>query len=90
MPLVKIKYNAPIVNAPDHQWRLFKRDYPRISFTRRLHEKIEGYDKYIVLPSAEEYSIYHEKTIEKQVETNIKYNKLFSDAENRGHIVYPK
>lgn len=78
----------PVVNWPDHQWRIFKIDYPRISFTRRLHEKIEGYMKYVILPSDEEYALYHDKTIETQVATNLRYNKLFTQDENKGHNPY--
>jgi glycosyltransferase involved in cell wall biosynthesis len=78
----------PIVNFPDHQWRIFKRDFPRIGFTRKLHEKIEGYNSYVSLPSEEDYALYHDKSIEKQLETNISYNKRFTPEENRGHSVF--
>ncbi len=71
-------YKRPIVNWPDHQWRIFKKDYPRISFTRRLHEKIEGYLKYVILPAAEEYALYHDKTIENQCHTH--YTFAFTRA----------
>jgi len=81
-------YKRPIVNWPDYQFRIFRKDYPRISFTRRLHEKIEGYSTFATLPPSEEYALYHDKTIEKQVETNIKYNQLFTQEENRGHSVF--
>ena len=76
-----------IVNFPDYQLRCFKRDYPRIGFTRRLHEKIEGYREYAFLPAEPDYSILHTKTIETQIETNIRYNEWFTEEENRGHIV---
>ena len=78
-------YSRPRVNWPDYQWRIFKRDYPRISFLRRLHEKIEGYSTFVYLPAEENYALYHDKTIEKQIETNLKYNKIFTEEENRGH-----
>lgn len=82
------KYKRPIVNFPDYQFRIFKRDFPRISFTRRLHEKIEGYSSYVTLPATEEYALYHDKTIEKQIATNLKYNQAFTEAENQGHGVF--
>ena len=78
-------YNRVRAAWPDFQWRIFKRDYPRISFHRRLHEKIEGYNSYAGLPAEEEWALYHDKTIEKQIETNLRYNKLFSEDDNRGH-----
>lgn len=82
------KYKRPIVNWPDFQFRIFKKEFPRISFLRRLHEKIEGYESYVCLPETEEYALYHDKTIEKQVETNLRYNKAFTENENRGHNVF--
>ena len=81
-------YNRPIVNFPDYQFRIFKKDYPRISFNRRLHEKIEGYASYVALPPEEEYAIYHDKTIETQIATNERYNKMFTQQENMGHSVF--
>lgn len=77
-------YKRPIVNFPDYQWRIFKRD-PRITFTRRLHEKIEGYHTFVVLPAEEDYALYHDKTIETQIKTNLRYNTTFTPDENRGH-----
>ena len=81
-------YKRPIVNWPDYQFRIFKKDFPRISFLRRLHEKIEGYSSYVCLPPEEEYALYHDKTIETQLKTNARYNQVFSQDENRGHNVF--
>lgn len=81
-------YQRPIINWPDYQFRIFKKNYPRISFTRRLHEKIEGYQSFSCLPAEEEYAIYHDKTIEKQIETNLRYNTAFTKEENQGHNVF--
>jgi len=83
MAKIKIKYNPPIVNAPDPQGRLFK-NLPYIEWKRRLHEKIEGAKTYVHLPSIYELSLHHNKTIEKQIQTNIKYNKMFTEQENKG------
>ena len=81
-------FNRPVVNFPDYQFRIFKKIFPRISYTRRLHEKIEGYNKYVLLPPEEEYAIYHDKTIETQVKTNLRYNIAFTQEENQGHSVF--
>lgn len=35
----------------------------------------------------EDYTIIHEKTIEKQRQTNVNYNKLFTEDENKGYSV---
>lgn len=77
-------YNRPIVNFPDYQGRLFLNKTGRIKWVGRLHERIEGHLSYVYLPPDEELSLYHDKTIEKQIETNLRYNKDFSKKENQG------
>jgi len=77
--------NRPIVNFPDFQGRLFLNVPDRIKWNRRLHEKIEGYSKFANLPPEIEFSIYHNKTIETQRKTNIRYNEWFTEEENKGH-----
>jgi hypothetical protein len=52
-----------------------------------LHEKIEGYKEYSFLPAEEEWALYHDKTIETQIATNLRYNKEFSKSENEGHTI---
>jgi len=77
--------NKPIVNWPDYQGRIYKNDYPRIRWEKKLHEQIAGANQYAPLPCEDEtLSLWHRKTIEKQVETNLHYNKTFTAAENRG------
>lgn len=72
-----------IVNWPDPQGRLFK-NISYLRWERRLHEKIEGAKTFTYLPAEYEYSLYHYKTIEKQIETNLKYNNQFTSEENQG------
>jgi len=79
--------NRPIVNWPDYQGRIFKNEPSRIKWDRRLHEKIEGHTKYSFLPDDYELALYHDKTIEKQLDTNKRYNIWFTEAENKGHNV---
>lgn len=77
-------YQRPICNWPDPQGRLFKNDPNRIKWVGRLHERIEGNETYVYLPFDEELALYHDKTIEKQIETNLRYNTVFSKEENQG------
>lgn len=72
-----------IVNWPDPQGRLFK-NLPHLRWERRLHEKIEGAKSYTYLPYDFDLGLYHNKSIEKQIETNLKYNKIFTSEENQG------
>lgn len=75
-----------IVNWPDPQARLFK-NVSYMEWKRRLHEKIEGSKTHVHLPYEYEYALHHNKTIEKQIQTNIRYNKLFTEEENKGFKV---
>ena len=76
-----------VVNWPDYQSRIYKKDYPRIYWDRKLHEKITGHKEYAFLPADEDLALYHDKTIEKQLRTNLRYNKDFSVEDNMGHKV---
>jgi glycosyltransferase involved in cell wall biosynthesis len=77
----------PRVNWCDYQGRIYKNDPSRIKWDRKLHEKIIGHSRYSFLPAEEEYALIHDKTIEKQLETNKRYNQTFSESDNRGHTV---
>ncbi len=77
-------YNRPIVNWPDYQGRCFKKISDKIKWVGRLHERLEGNETFVYLPPDEDLALYHDKTIEKQIETNIRYNKYFTEKENKG------
>ena len=80
-------YGRPRINFPDFQGRIYRNIPDRIKWDRKLHEKIEGHTEYSFLPAEEEYALYHDKTIEKQIETNMRYNQIFTTDENRGHKI---
>jgi len=82
-----IAQGRPIINWCDYQGRIYKNIPDRIKWDRKLHEKIEGHKEYSFLPAEEDYALYHDKTIEKQIETNLRYNKTFTEDENRGHKI---
>ena len=63
------------VNFPDLQWRIYKND-PKIKWKNKVHEILEGYDRYSELPHNEELCLIHRKTIEKQEKQNNYYNTL--------------
>jgi len=79
-------YHDGMINFPDYQSRLYK-NLPHIKYERRLHEKVEGYKTYVFIPVQKDIALIHEKTIEKQRQTNIKYNQLFTEEENKGYNV---
>lgn len=80
--------NRLVVNFPDFQGRIYKRDPARIKWDRRLHEKIKGHKNFVTLPADTDLALYHDKTIETQLKTNIRYNEWFTQEENRGHDVF--
>ena len=79
-------YQDGMINFPDYQSRLY-RNLPYIRYQRRLHEKVEGFKSYSFVPPQKDYAIVHEKSIEKQRQTNVNYNKMFTESENRGYNV---
>lgn len=79
-------YQDGMINFPDYQSRVY-RNLLHIRYQRRLHEKVEGFKTYTFVPPQKDYAIVHEKTIEKQRQTNLNYNKMFTDEENKGYNV---
>lgn len=63
------------VNWPDYQWRIY-RNNDKVRWKNQVHEVLEGYTTYTQLPMEEAYSLYHPKTIERQVKQNNYYNTL--------------
>jgi hypothetical protein len=64
------------VNWPDYQWRIYKKDYPKIQWEGKVHEKIIGYSTYTWLPEDISLSLQHHKTIQKQEKQNNLYNAI--------------
>ena len=63
------------INFPDLQWRIYKND-PKIKWKNKVHEILEGYDRYSELPYNEELCLIHNKTIEKQEKQNRYYDTI--------------
>ncbi len=83
---VNIKYNIPLINVPDYQSRIFK-NLDHIRYKRRLHEKVEGFKSYAFIPPQPDIALIHEKSIETQRATNLRYNTDFTIDENRGYSI---
>ena len=67
------------VNFPDYQPRVF-RNIESICWEGKVHEHIIGCETYAHLPPHEELSIYHPKTIHKQIQQNEYYNAIITDT----------
>jgi hypothetical protein len=63
------------INYPDYQWRIWK-NKPEIKWINKVHERLDGHKTFVTLPSQEEFSLYHPKTIERQEKQNNYYNTL--------------
>ena len=63
------------VNWPDNQWRIWK-NKSEIQWINKVHERLNGFKSYTVLPDSEGFALYHPKTIERQERQNEYYNKL--------------
>lgn len=71
----KIKYLQPMINFPDYQNRIYKRQ-DGIEWAGKVHEKIVGYKKYASFPAEKNYCIIHNKPIQKQELQNELYDKI--------------
>jgi hypothetical protein len=63
------------VNWPDYQWRIW-RNKPEIKWVNKVHERLDGFKTYTMLPEAEYFALYHPKTIDKQEKQNQLYNEI--------------
>jgi len=63
------------VNWPDFQWRIW-RNVTEIKWVNKVHERLDGFKTYTILPDVEYFALYHPKTIEKQEKQNEYYNTL--------------
>jgi hypothetical protein len=64
------------VNWPDAQKRVYK-NTPEIQWSgHQVHGMVEGYKTFATLPFSEEWSIIHNKTIDRQENQNERYTKI--------------
>lgn len=78
--------DLPIVNwnHGDYQSRIYKNSL-KIQWHKPLHETIVGAEFVSQLPKEVEWSIIHDKTIERQKTQNMFYNQNWSKQANMGH-----
>jgi hypothetical protein len=63
------------VNFPDFQWRIW-RNVPEIKWINKVHERLDGFKTYTMLPDVEYFALYHPKTIDKQEKQNNYYDTI--------------
>lgn len=63
------------VNWPDYQWRIYK-NTSSIKWVNKVHERLDGFKAYTALPAEDQWSLIHDKHIEKQQKQNKFYSTL--------------
>ena len=63
------------INWPDYQTRILQNN-PKIKWISKVHEVLTGHNKYSLLPSNKEYSLWHPKEITRQEAQNKYYDTL--------------
>ena len=63
------------INYPDYQTRIY-RNNQEVKWRNKVHEVIEGYRQFTVLPEVDALSLIHPKTIERQERQNSYYATL--------------
>jgi glycosyltransferase involved in cell wall biosynthesis len=73
--VMQVKHYVPVIQWPDYQMRLYKNN-GKIKWKNKVHEVLDGYQKYGTLPAEQDYAILHHKHIKKQEEQNRFYSTL--------------
>jgi len=63
------------VNFPDYQWRIWK-NKNNIKWINKVHEKLDGFKEFSLLPQSEDYCLFHPKDIKRQEIQNQFYNTI--------------
>lgn len=63
------------VNFPDYQWRIWKNG-KGIHWINKVHERLNGFKEFSLLPQSEEYCLFHPKDIERQERQNALYETI--------------
>lgn len=63
------------INWPDWQMRIY-RNKESIRWKNKVHEVLEGFDKYATLPEDKDYCLFHNKSITRQEKQNNFYDTI--------------
>lgn len=63
------------INWPDWQTRIYK-NKEEIKWVNKVHERIDGHEKYSFLPEDKDFCLFHTKTIERQEKQNNFYGEI--------------
>lgn len=63
------------INWPDWQMRIY-RNTKNIKWKNKVHEILDGFDKYAMLPEDKDYCLFHNKSIQRQEKQNNFYETI--------------
>lgn len=63
------------INWPDWQMRIY-RNTSNIRWKNKVHEVLEGFEKYAMLPEDKDYCLFHNKSIQRQENQNKFYDTI--------------
>lgn len=63
------------INFPDYQMRVYRNKH-EIKWKNKVHEILEGFDKYAMLPADKDYCLFHNKSIQRQEKQNNFYDTI--------------
>jgi hypothetical protein len=72
----RVRYNKKVALIQFlGRWRVYK-NIPNINRKNKVHEVLDGFKQYSILPESTDYALYHPKTIERQEKQNNYYNTI--------------
>jgi hypothetical protein len=63
------------INFPDFQYRIFK-NVDSINWKNKVHEVLDGFSTFTILPTDYKFCLLHHKTLDKQIKQNELYNTI--------------
>jgi hypothetical protein len=67
--------NEGRINWPDWQMRIYKNN-ENIRWKNKVHEVLEGFENYSMLPEEKDYCLFHKKSIDRQEKQNNFYDNM--------------
>jgi glycosyltransferase involved in cell wall biosynthesis len=70
-----VTFFTPIIMWPDYQFRLYRKNN-EIKWVNKVHERLDGYQQFALMPQERALAIVHHKEIKRQEKQNAFYDTL--------------
>lgn len=67
--------NMGRINWPDWQMRIYRKS-EKINWKNKVHEVLEGFERYAMLPEDKDFCLFHNKNIQRQEKQNNFYEEM--------------